>query len=174
MTDAGIPLHSQAPLIINIATKITGQIKDSVLGRAEANSNFQYAGAVNLFVAPFSDGTPPLRNRKFARLFAGGRWIRTIGSASWRAHEVRPDSLPERAGFELSVPGDGELCWGALTLGCIRGDRSAGAGTVQCDFFCSAGFENAQATRFFPAQYERVWRAIRAARRNGAEQRESR
>jgi hypothetical protein len=37
MTDAGIPLHSQAPLIINIATKITGQIKDSVLGRAEAN-----------------------------------------------------------------------------------------------------------------------------------------
>src|SRR5215813_13572880 len=84
------------------------------------------------------------------------------------------DSLLERAGFELSVPGDGELCWGALTLGCIRGDRSAGAGTVQCDFFCSAGFENAQATRFFPAQYERVSRAIRAARRNGAEQRESR
>src|SRR5215813_420362 len=84
----------------------------------------------------------------------GGRWIRTIGSASWRAHEVRPDSLPERAGFELSVPGDGELCWGALTLGCIRGDRSAGAGTVQCDFFCSAGFENAQATRFFPAQHD--------------------
>src|SRR5215472_2483900 len=35
------------------------------------------------------------------------------------------DSLLERAGFELSVPGDGELCWGALTLGCIRGDRSA-------------------------------------------------
>jgi hypothetical protein len=33
----GVPLHSQAPLIINIATKITGQIKDSVLGRAEAN-----------------------------------------------------------------------------------------------------------------------------------------
>src|SRR5215467_6711072 len=88
------------------------------------------------------------------RLTAGGRWIRTIGSASWRAHEVRPDSLPERAGFELSVPGDGELCWGALTLGCIRGDRSAGAGTVQCDFFCSAGFENAQATRFFPAQHD--------------------
>ena len=29
----GVPLHSQAPLIINIATKITGQIKDSVLGR---------------------------------------------------------------------------------------------------------------------------------------------
>src|SRR5262245_47663337 len=51
-------------------------------------------------------------------------------------------------------PGDGELCWGALTLGCIRGDRSAGAGTVQCDFFCSAGFENAQATRFFPAQHD--------------------
>src|SRR5262245_1264503 len=74
-----------------------------------------------------------------SRLTAGGRWIRTIGSASWRAHEVRPDSLPERAGFELSVPGDGELCWGALALGCIRGDRSAGAGTVQCDFFCSAG-----------------------------------
>src|SRR5215813_2743534 len=49
------------------------------------------------------------------------------------------DSPLERAGFELSVPGDGELCWGALTLGCIRGDRSAGAGTVQCDFFCSAG-----------------------------------
>ena len=64
------------------------------------------------------------------------------------------DSLLERAGFELSVPGDGELCWGALTLGCIRGDRSAGAGTVQCDFFCSAGFENAQATRFFPAQHD--------------------
>src|SRR5262249_35020343 len=64
------------------------------------------------------------------------------------------DSPLERAGFELSVPGDGELCWGALTLGCIRGDRNAGAGTVQCDFFCSAGFENAQATRFFPAQHD--------------------
>src|SRR5215831_2006078 len=37
-------------------------------------------------------------------LSAGGRWIRTIGSASWRAHEVRPDSLPEGAGFEPSVP----------------------------------------------------------------------
>src|SRR5215813_10386770 len=91
-----------------------------------------------------------------------------------RGTEKFADSPLERAGFELSVPGDGELCWGALTLGCIRGDRSAGAGTVQCDFFCSAGFENAQATRFFPAQYERVSRAIRAARRNGAEQRESR
>ena len=49
--------------------------------------------------------------------------------------------------------GDGELCWGALALGCIGEDRSAGAGTVQCDFFCSAGFENAQATRIFPAQH---------------------
>src|SRR5215813_9386924 len=38
------------------------------------------------------------------RLTAGGRWIRTIGSASWRAHEVRPDSLPEGTGFEPSVP----------------------------------------------------------------------
>src|SRR5262249_47674910 len=32
---------------------------------------------------------------KVCGLPAGGRWIRTIGSASWRAHEVRPDSLPE-------------------------------------------------------------------------------
>jgi len=38
----------------------------------EMDSNFQYAGAVNLFVAPFSDGTPPLRNRKFVRRPAGG------------------------------------------------------------------------------------------------------
>jgi hypothetical protein len=28
----------------------------------------------------------------------------------------------------LSVPGDGELWWGPLALGCIAGDRNAGAG----------------------------------------------
>src|SRR5215510_8566207 len=47
---------------------------------------------------------PGGRNPERDGLSAGGRWIRTIGSASWRAHEVRPDSLPEEAGFEPSVP----------------------------------------------------------------------
>ena len=45
------------------------------------DSNFQYAGAVNLAAIPAPRPTPPLRNRKFARLSAGGRWIRTSGSA---------------------------------------------------------------------------------------------
>jgi len=41
------------------------------------DSNFQYAGAVNLAAFPAPRPTPPLRNRKFARLSAGGDWIRT-------------------------------------------------------------------------------------------------
>src|SRR5262249_35612950 len=37
-------------------------------------------------------------------LSQGGRRIRTTGPASWRAHEVRPDSLREGAGFDPSAP----------------------------------------------------------------------
>src|SRR5690242_21781076 len=43
--------------------------------RRPPHSIFQYAGAVNLAAIPAPRPTPPLRNRKFARLSAGGRWI---------------------------------------------------------------------------------------------------
>ena len=54
-------------------------------------------------------------------------------------------ALTLRQGPPATVSSVGGL-WRSVALG---GDRSAGAGTVQCDFFCSVGLENAQATPHF-------------------------
>jgi len=54
-------------------------------------------------------------------------------------------ALTLRQGPPATVSSVGGL-WCSVALG---GDRSAGAGTVQCDFFCSVGLENAQTTPHF-------------------------
>src|SRR6516162_7689486 len=58
-------------------------------------------------------------------------------------------ALTLRQGPPATVSSVGGL-WRSVALG---GERSAGAGTVQCDFFCSLGLDNAQATPHFPAQH---------------------
>ena len=57
------------------------------------DSNFQYADAVNLAAIPAPRQTPPLRNRKFARLSAGGRWMRTLGPRQ-KDNAFRASSFP--------------------------------------------------------------------------------
>src|SRR5262249_32590346 len=81
---------------------------------------------------------------EFARLFAGGRWIRTIGSASWRAHEVRPDSLPERAGFEPSVPRKGDGFETAFRAGSKAGELDFAAQLAMAGPSVSAGETTAE------------------------------
>jgi hypothetical protein len=49
---------------------------------AAATLSKAWAAGLNLASVGAADGAPPLRYRKFARLSAGGRWIRTIGSPS--------------------------------------------------------------------------------------------
>ena len=66
------------------------------------DSNFQYAGAVNLAAISAPRPTPPLRNRKFARVSAGERWIRT---SSTRARSARSRALrrPARGWYGLGL-----------------------------------------------------------------------
>ena len=131
----------------------------------ELDSNFPYAGAMNLIFAPFVSRSI-VRVRPEAHPTMAMRVTRpTRLVISPKATEHTHPTLVPPAMEAIIVgtslrklgctdsspgsPGDGELCWGALALGCIGGDRSAGAGTVQCDFFCSVGLDNAQATPHF-------------------------
>src|SRR6516165_10671341 len=54
-------------------------------------------GADRFAVSVMRSGAPPLRNQRFARLFAGGRWIRTIVPAT----EKLPLGAP--CGFRVRV-----------------------------------------------------------------------
>ena len=107
-------------------------------------------------VLPEAHPTMAMRVTRPTRLaISDGAYPLYSGSPGYGGHHSGDE--PPKIGFALTlrqgppatVSSVGGL-WRSVALG---GDRSAGAGTVQCDFFCSVGLDNAQATPHFPAQH---------------------